>query len=543
MTRRPRVRVAVAIGALLVLGLLAGSAAADEQVVGRPGITVVVPDATLEPGTETTIDVYLANEGQLFRSGLSDYVERVKTARATTLSVDAGEAPLTVETGAYPAGEVPPGTTGPIPIEVTVPEDATPGTYELPVRFSYVYTSIVTYDASGSTVTDVEFADASVNRRTTIDVEIESQSQFDLTTVDAAVQTGGSGNVTLELANTGTEPARDAELTLTSADSSLAFADGASTATVHVDRLAPDASRRFTVDVTAADNTATRPVALTGTVAYEDPDGVARDSRPLRTGIALRPEQDLALTMNGTARVGRERSVTARVTNRGPDTIRDPTLTFDAPDGAVTLATTEFALPRLAPGESATVDVDVSVGDDAAQGARPLAAQVAYRNDAGNRVTSDDLQGQFAVGPHRDAIAVEAVDASVPAGGSGTVTLRITNQDPEQLRAIEGKAFATDPLSLTDDTAFVEALDPGESATITVGVDAPGSATRKSYPIGIDFQYETTDGTTELSDTARVGVAIANPAPREGPGLGGSPWLLLPVVIAGALAVWLIRRR
>jgi hypothetical protein len=543
MTQRPPTRLAVAVGMLLALGLLAGSAVADEQVVGRPGITVVVPDATLEPGTETTIDVYLANEGQLFRSGLSDYVERVKTARATRLSVDRGDAPLTVETSVYPVGEVPPGTTGPIPIEVTIPEDATPGEYELPVRLSYVYTSIVTYDASGSTVTDVEFADAKVNRRATLDVEIESQSRFDLTTVGVAVQTGGSGNVTLELTNTGTEPASDAELTLTSADSSLTFAGGASTATVHVDRLAPDASRRFTVDVTAADNTATRPVALAGTVAYEDPDGVARDSQSLRTGIALRPEQDLALTMNGTARVGRERTITARVTNRGPDTVRDPTLTFGAPDGALTLGTTEYALPRLAPGESASVEVEVSVGDDAAQGPRPLSGQVEYRNDAGNRVASDDLHGQFAVGPHRDVFAVEAVNASVPAGQGGTVTLRITNQEPEQLGAIEAKAFATDPLSLTDDTAFVPALDPGESAMITVGVGAPGSATRKSYPIGIDFQYETADGTTELSDTARVGVTIANAASREGPGLGGSLWLLVPVAVAVAIAVWLRRRR
>jgi len=108
-------RAAAGIGLFLVLALLAGTAVADEQVVGRPGITVIAPDASLEPGTETTLEVYLANEGQLFRSGLSDYVERVKTARATRLAVEEDGAPLTVETGAYPVGDVPPGTTGPTP--------------------------------------------------------------------------------------------------------------------------------------------------------------------------------------------------------------------------------------------------------------------------------------------------------------------------------------------------------------------------------------------------------------------------------------------
>lgn len=543
MTGGRSIRLGVLCGMLLILGLLAGSAVADEQVVGRPGLTVVVPDSALEPGTETTIQVYLANEGRLSRSGLSDYVERVKTARATRLTVDGRGAPLTVETGAYPVGDVPPGTTGPIPIEVTVPDDARPGTYELPVRLSYVYTTIVTYDASGGTVTNVEHSDASVNRRSSLDVTIEKESRFDLTTVDSMVQAGGSGNVTVALANTGTKPADGAELTLSSADSSLTFANGASTATVQVDRLAPGATKQYPVEVTAADDTASRPVAVTGTVAYEDSDGVARDSRTLRTGLRLRPEQDLSLAINGTAAAGREEAITARVTNRGPDTVREPTLAFDPPDGAVTLETREFALPALAPGESETVQFDVSAGDDAAQGARPLSGTVEYDNDAGDRVTSDPLQGRFEIGPHRDVFAVDPVNTSVVAGQGGTVTLRVTNRESERLESIEAKAFATDPLSLTDDSAFVPALDPGESATITIGVGAPGSAPRKAYPIGLDFQYETAAGTTELSDTHRVGVGITAPETGDGLDLGGSVPLAVAGLVVVVLVAWVVRRR
>ncbi|MDY6818310.1 MAG: sialidase, partial [Halobacteriales archaeon] len=101
----------------------------------------------------------------------------------------------------------------------------------------------------------------------------------------------------------------------------------------------------------------------------------------------------------------------------------------------------------------------------------------------------------------------------------------------QTVRDVSAKLFADDPISSDDDEAFIDELEPGESAEITFGVSAGGGAMDKRYPVSLDFQYDDADGDTLLSDTYQVPVDVNRSTD------GGPPIVPLVIVIALALLI------
>jgi len=188
----------------------------------------------------------------------------------------------------------------------------------------------------------------------------------------------------------------------------------------------------------------------------------------------------------------------------------------------------------------------------------------AYDNQAGNPRESDTLDAQIEIEPEEDPFSVgqralqlqdenasgnETEDDPLTPGGTKTVTVPITNNRDVTLRNIETQAFTDDPLSLANDQAFISELGPGETANITFEVSASGDARLGTYPLSLDFQYETPDGDTRLTDTYKVSVQIEE---AEGGvlsslgGEGGLPiWLLILIVllVAAVLGYVLYQQR
>ncbi|WP_231727804.1 COG1361 S-layer family protein, partial [Haloferax profundi] len=121
------------------------------------------------------------------------------------------------------------------------------------------------------------------------------------------------------------------------------------------------------------------------------------------------------------------------------------------------------------------------------------------------------------------------VESSLNIGSSGVVTLELTNNGDETLTNINAKAYASDPLSLSDDEAFVQSLEPGETAEIKFQASVSGDALAKDYPLSVDFQYERPNGDTEISDSYKVPLTAT-----ENEGGSGLP---LPLIGVGALVI------
>jgi len=494
---------------VLVLSLLVAAVpvtATDRVVVGRADLSLSVPDNRVEPGEEATIDVFVVNDATIVRGGPQEFVDRVTTARATTLDVGTVRG-VDVETDEIPFGVVPEGVHGPASIEVTVPESTPPGTYRLPATLTYTYTTAVAYDRTDLDA-EPEYEETTVTERVTIPVVVEERARFRVVETGADVQIGGSGTATVSVRNVGTATAREASIRLTSANEDLRFGEAATTESF-VGDWSPGETKTATVPVTVDEDAERRDYTVTGRVSYTDADGILRSSTEFRSSVRPLAEQSFSLSnVDATLRVDAEGTVTGTVTNDGPLTATDAVVAFRPVSPNFDASETEFAVPDLAPGESAPFSFDVEVSSAADPGSRQLRFVVEYRTEDGDERTSDALPARIEVAPQRDAFAVERVNATVSAGGSDRLTLRVTNVDDETLSDISAKLFVDDPLSTSDDEAFVGRLAPGETAEISFEMAAAGSAFPKDYPVSVDFEYDRPDGTTELSDTFRLPVTV-----------------------------------
>jgi hypothetical protein len=340
--------------------------------------------------------------------------------------------------------------------------------------------------------------------------------------------------------NVGTDPAREASVQLSSGNSDLTFG-GSPSAESFVGEWRPGETKQVTFPVNVADGAELRDYTVTGRVTYTDTDGIVQRSNELRASVRPLEEQSFSVSnVESTLRVNWEGTVTGTVTNEGPAPITDGVVVFQPASANFDASETEYAIPDLAPGESADFAFDVEVSSAADPGSRQLRFVVQYDNEDGESRSSDPLNARIAVGDERDPFTVEATESRIGAGESGRLTLTVTNAEDETLSDVSAKLFVDDPISSSDDEAFIGELGPGESAEITFEVSAGGGTFAKDYPVSVDFEYDRADGTTQVSDTFRLPVTV-----EESSG-GGLPFGLLvgvgAVVLVGA-AIVVVRRR
>ncbi|MBS3760151.1 MAG: hypothetical protein KGY43_01585, partial [Halodesulfurarchaeum sp.] len=169
---------------------------------------------------------------------------------------------------------------------------------------------------------------------------------------------------------------------------------------------------------------------------------------------------------------------------------------------------TEVAVGDLDPGKSASATYEILVDEETTPTDRRLTVHFEYEDPNGDRQRADPKTVRVDVKPEQPVYEVETVDTTVAAGETGTITIGVTNTDSETVNSVNAKAYTDAPISISDDSAFISELKPGESTTVTLQVSAPGTTLMKDYPISLDFQYDQPDGDTLLTDTYDVPITV-----------------------------------
>jgi hypothetical protein len=549
MSRTPAPPTVVAIALVLTVGF-APTALADDRVAveGEPNLFAYLPYNVLVPGEETTLVVEVLNAGDVddvttnASAAVSSATRERFEARVTTAQqvrvalLERDDVPIDVRTGAVPLGDIRDGEVQRVEFAVSVPEDARPGIYELPFRYVMEYDEEI---AANGTVLERDF----VLRTIRLDVEIEERARFGVAAVGADVQPGGTGAVTLDVTNRGSEVARDATLRVRADGRDLTLRGGEDDGRF-LGTLRPGESAAVTYRVALAEDARPGSYPLEAVVVYTDADGDRVESAPVGVGVVPGSEQRFTLSDPlSRLRAGEEGELRGTLTNAGPTDAVDAVVRLSVGSDALVPQETEFALGTLAAGESAEFAFPIDVRDGADPGPRQATLVVVYRDADADRRTGEELDTVVTVGDRRDDFRVVPVNATVEAGGAATVTLAVTNNGDEPVSNVNAKLFASDPLSVTDDSAFLDGLAPGETATAEFAVSATGGAAAKQYPVTVDFLYDTPDGETKLSETFQVGIAVVDP---ERGGLDLPPALLgggLLLVLLIVLLVLLRRRR
>lgn len=511
----------------------AGQAQSDAVVRGRPDLSVMLPDATVTPGRTNELTLQVANDGTL-NFGSAENRQIVTTARNVRVEADAGGTPMTVETGQMGIGSVTEDQPREFSVAVDVPDDIEPGTYELDVELRYSYRSFQGGAPIGS----------SANERTRtvteeVDVEVKNDARFAVVGVDTDVQVGDSGTLAVDVENTGAEAAYKADVGVSSAAGGLTFG-GVESSTARIGELAPGETATVVYDVEVAPDTAAREYAVTGSVRFEDPEGIARTDESISFGMLPRAEQAFTIDdVSSDLRVGEDGDVVGTVTNDGPLPARNVVVRYVDDSPNVIPIEDSVAVGTLEAGESAEFRLPLEISGEAEAVDRVADLAVRYRNDDDELRRYADVEAVYAVGAERDDFLVEVDDREVEAGSTQTIDVTVTNNLDEPVSDVEARLFADSPLDSEDDEGFTESLDPGESTTMTFTLSADGGATAKTYPVSFDFRYDDADGNSKLSDTSRIAITLVE---NE----GGFPLfsvfgLLVTVAVAGG-AVYYTQR-
>ena len=501
------------------------------QVRGSPVLELFATQRTVPSGAESTLTIDIVNTGEMSIGNQLD--SRVTTARGLTLEIDDGGVPIDVEDGKIPVGDVRTAASPvSVPLDVTVPDDVPDGRYEVEVTARYRYTFEII----------PEFNDHKDRRGIEdfdLTIVVDDGARFAIVETDTDAQVGGSGDVAVTLSNVGDETARDAVVSGTTTAPGVTLGQGGGQA--FVGDWAPGENRTVTFDSSVAESFPGGAYALSSTVDYRDPNGIDATAAAARAGVVPIREQSFALrNVSGTLEVGYSGTVSGTITNEGPLDVENAVLVADSGSNRVSLGESRYALPTIPAGESATFTFDADVSGSADPGPRQFRFTTEY--DSGDATLSVEKTRRVEVAPRQPEFELAVENATVTAGETRRINATITNRRPETLSSINAGLYADSPLTAVNDEAFVDELEPGESAEIWFEVSAASGASVEDHPIELDFRYEDERGNDRISDITQVPVTVTAAVDDGGRPVGLIAVAALLVVAAAGGAVWYRRR-
>jgi S-layer domain len=501
-------------------------------------LTVSSSDIEFRASEDATLNVNVINNGELLDGGRVEFENEVKTAKSVQISIDedAIDAPIEVNTGTQSLGRLVDGDQQTVGFDLEIGA-AQPGTYEIPVEVTYQHPRVIAYGQFEDT--DRQNREQTVSE--TIEIRIEDRPEFELTaTEQTTVVAGDTRQVSYELVNTGTQTARDATVRLETQTPGVFFGKQTSqstTTSVFVSELSAGDSHAFRLQMGAGPDVAGGTYTVAAGVEYENQNGVARTSDPLSTGVTVASERNFALeSMSLTDfRVDEsEARIEATISNEGPVPANNVVVRIGE-TSAVSVVNGESAVGDLTVGDSAPVSFTVAIPNEAEPGSISMPFSVEYENADGDIQTlSTPLRKPLEIQPEQDRFEIVGVNTSVTPGGAATLDVQLRHTGSEPVSNANARLFTNDPLSSSDDGAFLGEIGPGETVTAQFRVSASGDALPKSYGSSVEVRYDEADGDTRFTGSLSAGIPVSD---SEGGGLPLLPVGIGAIVLLGGGAV------
>lgn len=502
----------VVVVALLVTATWPGLATAS--VNGEPELDLALADSTVAPGEETTLSLVLTNDADLGQVSLTNpqLADRVTTAKGVSVTVDSGDAPLTVESGEQLLGSIADGGRTTAAVDVTVDEDANPGTYELDVDVEYSHASSVS-DQTGAV------SQNSVDRSFDVEVIVEPDDvRFRVVDTDTAVRAGESGTFTATVEQTGQEVARNVRLQLRSLDPAVTPA-GSGEANRYVGNWSVGERRAVRYHVTASPDASGTQHTLELVPTYENAYGDGTTGQSLAVGLTpiagarfhVHNAYSTAPSTQPTVDVGGRVSVDVGLRNRGPGAAENVSVRLAATSPVTTVdggSAADRAVGRVTAGNRQTVSFDVGAKPSGHGGNYTFAATVTYDDPTGNTVTSRAWPVAVRV-RSPPSLSLITNQSSVYVGERGTVSGTVTNDGGSSARnAVLRVTESPAGIQFTETSVPLGDLAPGEHGSFSLPAHVPSETTAGPRAVTYALEYETADGTVVTSAPLRANTQV-----------------------------------
>jgi len=327
---------------------------------------IVDSNASAQIGDENDISVALRNTGSEIASGASVTAE----SRSSSVTFESADTSSSTFVGDWEPGEVRTAT-----YNVRLESDAVLRGYPLDLTVNYE---------------DSDGFDQTSNPLTSV-VQSTPEQSFAVTDVSSSLRVGESGAITGTIENTGPTPVESVAVRPNENLSSVVPGEES----VVVGSLAPSESTSFRLpmEVTSEGEPGEKLIGLD--VQYRDSDGDQRTYSKHDISASVGPERDafkLAAT-DQTISVGSSRTLAVEVTNNLDETVTDVDARLFADDPLATGDTDTSYIESLEPGESTTLDFDVSATAAATAGnTYPISFDFRYTDRRGDTHLSDTFR-------------------------------------------------------------------------------------------------------------------------------------------------------
>jgi hypothetical protein len=99
-------------------------------------------------------------------------------------------------------------------------------------------------------------------------------------------------------------------------------------------------------------------------------------------------------------------------------------------------------------------------------------------------------------------------NGSLVAGNEGLIEITIKNTGEDEARDVKAIITPSDPISTSDDKAYLNKMEPGNVSVATFKINADGKAVNKTYAIDTVLRYQTPEGDIKYSDILLAPVAV-----------------------------------
>lgn len=101
-----------------------------------------------------------------------------------------------------------------------------------------------------------------------------------------------------------------------------------------------------------------------------------------------------------------------------------------------------------------------------------------------------------------------STNGSLVAGKEGVIQIAIKNTGEVEARDVKAIITPSDPISTTDDKAYLNKMEPGDVAVATFTINADSKAVNKTYAIDTVLRYQTPEGDIKYSDILQAPVVV-----------------------------------
>lgn len=344
-----------------------------------------------------------------------------------------------------------------------------------------------------------------------VDIQVES--------VETDTSIGSSGTTEIEIENDGSEDLSESTIELSSQSEAVMFSGRSSKTTVSIGEWDNGETETLSVRTIVTEDAVQSSYSVSGAVMYENSDDISNSVSVSPFVIEPLREQDLGVQISSSnLREGEKGSLALQVTNEGPKELDDITVDIST-SGSANLLSTQFNIGSLDSDESTDINTTVEVPESIDDMTQPIDVETSYDYGDGNSDSSESALS-VEIEENQNLLEVASNNGEIEAGSSKTIQVEVTNTLNEDISDLDAEFGASDPISVSQDSAFVSSLSSDETSNLNVQIQADSGAVLNTYPLEVDFQYESSDGTERLSKVYSVPIDVQEPTEDSGTGIG-----------------------